>query len=145
LLRLRPRPLLRELLRRPAVPPPVRREVLRRLLLRLPAVFRRVLVPRELLRPPPRDDAFFFEVFFRDFFVRPSLLRFLFTVAAAIAFARLLDRPVFPSLSLMCSYIRSSLLLQAFGIPTPFKSPVPPSQKAPNHKCTHAAPELSSK
>ena len=63
--------------------PPVRREVF------LTTVFRRV---------------FFLPVFFRLFFVRPSALRFLFTVAAAIALARLLERPLLLSLSLMCSY-----------------------------------------
>jgi hypothetical protein len=49
-------------------------------------------------------------------FVRPSDARSLFTVAAAICFARLVERPFFFALSLMCSYCRSSLLLQAFGM-----------------------------
>jgi hypothetical protein len=48
-------------------------------------------------------------------FVRPSSFRRLFTVRAAISFAR----PVPFSLSLMCSYIRSSLLLQDFGMAFP--------------------------
>jgi len=51
-------------------------------------------------------------------FVRPSEARSLFTVAAAICFARFVDRPFFFALSLMCSYCRSSLLLHALGILT---------------------------
>lgn len=50
-----------------------------------------------------------------ELFVRPSERRFLFTVAAAICFAR--AEECFPlSLSLMCSYWRSSLSLQLFGM-----------------------------
>ena len=51
--------------------------------------------------------------------VRPSELRCLFTVAAAICFARFVLRPRFFSPSLMCSYCRSSLLLHACGITKP--------------------------
>jgi hypothetical protein len=58
--------------------------------------------------------------FFEDFFDAGDFLedadfffaeRRLFTVAAAIAFARFVERPVFFSLALMCSYCRSSLSL----------------------------------
>lgn len=48
--------------------------------------------------------------------VRPSLLRRLLTVAAAICLARRVDRPRFAADSLMCSYCRSSLSLHALGI-----------------------------
>ena len=41
----------------------------------------------------------------------PFSLWYLFTVAAAIAFARFAGRPCFNSLSLMCSYMRCSLSL----------------------------------
>src|SRR5688572_21995928 len=53
------------------------------------------------------------------FFVRPSALRFLFTVAAAICFARLVLFPDFFSLSLMCSYMRSSFAVPPFGMAHP--------------------------
>ena len=43
----------------------------------------------------------------------PVRARSLFTVAAAICFARFVDVPRSFALSLMCSYWRSSLLLQA--------------------------------
>ena len=43
----------------------------------------------------------------------PVLARSLFTVLAAISLARLVDAPRFFALSLMCSYWRSRLLLQA--------------------------------
>ena len=72
--------------------------------------------------PPFFEEAFFDEDFFdEDFFedddfVRPSAARSLFTVAAAIALARLLLRPFFEALSLMCSYCRSSLFDQLLGI-----------------------------
>lgn len=49
-------------------------------------------------------------------FVRPSFARCLFTVAAAICLARFGDRPRSASLSLTCSYCRSSLLDQFLGI-----------------------------
>jgi hypothetical protein len=77
----------------------------------------------DFFEPPEdlRDDDFFepdfFEpLFFEPLFVRPSSERCLFTVAAAICLARLLDRPFLLALSLICSYWRSSLLLQASGI-----------------------------
>ena len=55
--------------------------------------------------PPFFDEAFFDEDFFEDDdLVLPSAARSLFTVAAAIALARLLLRPFFAALSLMCSY-----------------------------------------
>jgi hypothetical protein len=44
----------------------------------------------------------------------PERARSLFTVAAAICFARFVPAPCFFALSLMCSYCRSRLLLQAF-------------------------------
>lgn len=56
------------------------------------------------------EDELFFEDFFDDFFedffdlVRPSLERSLFTVAAAMRFAVLVERPRFFALDLMCSY-----------------------------------------
>jgi hypothetical protein len=43
----------------------------------------------------------------------PLLARSLFTVRAAISFARPVEAPRFFALSLMCSYWRSRLLLQA--------------------------------
>lgn len=61
------------------------------------------------------DD--FFDDFFEDFFfVRPSLARSLFTVAAAMRLAVFVERPRFFALDSMCSYCRSSLLLQELGI-----------------------------
>jgi hypothetical protein len=48
--------------------------------------------------------AFFDPDFLLEVFVRPSEARRLFTVAAAIDFARFVERPSFFSLSLMCSY-----------------------------------------
>ena len=65
----------------------------------------------------PED--FFFDpedFFFEELFVRPSSARCLFTVRAAISFARFVERPWSFSESLTCSYCRSSLLLHAFGI-----------------------------
>lgn len=50
------------------------------------------------------DELFFDELFFDDVFVLPSAARSLFTVRAAISFARFVDRPCFFALSLMCSY-----------------------------------------
>src|SRR5215211_7324163 len=47
-------------------------------------------------------------------FASPLRARSLLTVAAAICFARFVDVPPFLALSLMCSYWRSRLLLQAF-------------------------------
>ena len=47
-------------------------------------------------------------------FVSPDCARCLFTVRAAISFARFVERPCFFSLSLMCSYCRSRLLLHDF-------------------------------
>src|SRR3954454_23760295 len=44
----------------------------------------------------------------------PLRARSLLTVRAAISFARFVEAPCFFSLSLMCSYCRSRLLLQAF-------------------------------
>jgi hypothetical protein len=72
----------------------------------------------DFFEPPEdlRDDDFFDPDFFEPLFVRPSSDRCLFTVAAAICLARLLDLPFLPALSLMCSYCRSSLSLQASGI-----------------------------
>jgi hypothetical protein len=80
-------------------------------------------------RPPDffavdlRPDFFavdFFAVRFRpDFFavfVRPSALRSLFTVRAAISFARFVPTPRSFSESLMCSYCLSSLSLHPAGI-----------------------------
>jgi hypothetical protein len=64
----------------------------------------RELEPEELDRE--RDDDF----------VSPDCARCLFTVLAAISVARFVERPCFRSLSLMCSYCRSRLLLHAFGI-----------------------------
>src|SRR6476659_5377738 len=49
-----------------------------------------------------------------DFLASPVLARCLLTVRAAISLARFVERPCFCSLSLMCSYWRSRLLLQAF-------------------------------
>src|SRR5687768_6073537 len=48
--------------------------------------------------------------------VRPSSRRSLLTVRAAISFARFSGMPRSTELSLMCSYWRSSLLLQAGGM-----------------------------
>ena len=64
---------------------------------------------------PRRLDDFFF---LPPLLVRPSSRRRLFTVAAAICLARRLDRPRLALDSLMCSYCRSSLLLQALGMMT---------------------------
>ena len=47
-------------------------------------------------------------------FVSPDCARCLFTVRAAISFARFVERPCFFSLSLTCSYCRSRLLLHDF-------------------------------
>jgi hypothetical protein len=68
-------------------------------------------VEREPLLRDPEDD-------FRDEdpFVSPACARCLFTVAAAISLARFVDLPLDFALSLMCSYCRSRLLLQALGI-----------------------------
>ena len=106
------------------------------------AVFRReevvrvrgfeVLPLRDVLRPR-EDAALRVERFLvpelaldreRDFdappsrcsFVRPSLLRCLLTVRAAISLARFVEVPRFFALSLMCSYWRSSLFDHAVGI-----------------------------
>ena len=46
-------------------------------------------------------------------FVSPAAARCLFTVRAAISFARFVDRPSFVSESLMCSYWRSRFELHA--------------------------------
>src|SRR5436190_17734500 len=46
----------------------------------------------------------------------PLRARSLFTVAAAISFARLVERPSFFSESLMCSYCRSRFALHDLGI-----------------------------
>lgn len=82
----------------------------------------------EVLREPPDFDELFFapddspeleELLLPPDFVRPSSARCLFTVLAAISFARSVDRPCSFSLSLTCSYCRSSLLLHAFGISKP--------------------------
>src|SRR5437763_2924359 len=55
-------------------------------------------------------------------FVSPERARSLFTVRAAISFARFVERPCFFSESLMCSYCRSRLLLHAdCGISNPPK------------------------
>jgi hypothetical protein len=57
------------------------------------------------------------ELFFAvDFLVRPCFLRALFTVAAAISFARFDERPRLEALFLIFAYLRSSLLLQALGM-----------------------------
>ena len=48
--------------------------------------------------------------------VRPSFVRRLLTVAAAISFERFSDRPSFFSEALMCSYCRSSLLVHDRGM-----------------------------
>jgi hypothetical protein len=74
------------------------------------------------LRLPPdvrlRPELLFFELllfflllFFRLFFVSPASRRCLFTVRAAISFARFVLRPSFFSDSLMCSYWRSRFAL----------------------------------
>src|SRR5436190_11047665 len=52
-------------------------------------------------------------------FVSPAFLRCLLTVRAAISFARFVDLPDFFSDSLTCSYCRSRLSLQDFGIVEP--------------------------
>src|SRR5438132_421448 len=49
-----------------------------------------------------------------DSFASPARARSLLTVRAAISFARFVDVPRSLALSLMCSYCRSRLLLQAF-------------------------------
>src|ERR1051325_1892755 len=49
----------------------------------------------------------------------PLRARSLFTVRAAISFARLVDSPRSSALSLMCSYWRSRFLLDPAGMPTP--------------------------
>jgi hypothetical protein len=54
-------------------------------------------------------------------FVSPFFRRVLFTVAAAIRFAVAVLRPRRFALDLMCSYCRSRLLLQALGMPNPFR------------------------
>ncbi len=57
------------------------------------------------------------ELFDREeLFASPFSARCLFTVRAAISFARFVERPCFFSLSLMCSYWRSRLLDHVFGI-----------------------------
>src|SRR5437764_13157809 len=54
-------------------------------------------------------------------FASPLRARSLLTVAAAICFARLVERPCFFSLSLMCSYCRSRFAPHACcGIENPF-------------------------
>jgi len=88
--------------------PPVRALRRPRLLALRPPLLR-LLLPR----PPELDPE-------RLPLVRPSCRRRLFTVRAAISLAR----PEPRSESLMCSYIRSSLALQLFGIALP---PVPPT------------------
>jgi hypothetical protein len=55
--------------------------------------------------------------------VRPSSARRLLTVAAAMAFALFVPRPRSLALSFMCSYCRSSLADQAFGIRPPVVDP----------------------
>jgi hypothetical protein len=50
--------------------------------------------------------------------VSPDAARCLFTVRAAISFARPVDRPCLRSESLMCSYWRSRFALHALGIAT---------------------------
>src|SRR3954451_8602590 len=55
----------------------------------------------------------------RDDFASPVCARCLFTVLAAISFARFVERPCFRSLSLTFSYCRSRLLLHAFGMSFP--------------------------
>ena len=52
------------------------------------------------------------------FAVRPSFVRFLFTVAAAISLDRLSERPCFRSDAFTCSYCLSSLLFHESGIVT---------------------------
>src|SRR3954469_2747377 len=49
-----------------------------------------------------------------DSFASPLRARSLLTVRAAISLARFVEAPLFFSLSLMCSYWRSRLLLHAF-------------------------------
>jgi hypothetical protein len=73
----------------------------------------------DFFEPEDFEDDFFDAPFEEADFVRPSSERCLFTVAAAICFALPVDRPRFFALSLMCSYCRSSLLLQALGIAAP--------------------------
>jgi hypothetical protein len=51
-----------------------------------------------------------------ELFVSPFCARCLFTVRAAISFARFVERPCFFSELLTCSYCRSRFVLQAFGI-----------------------------
>jgi hypothetical protein len=63
-----------------------------------------------------REELFFDDFFDEELLVLPSDALFLFTVAAAICFALLLDLPRFAALFLMCSYCLSSLSLQASGI-----------------------------
>jgi hypothetical protein len=57
------------------------------------------------------------DVDLEDDFVSPDADRCLFTVRAAISFARPVERPCFFSESLMCSYWRSRFELHASGIP----------------------------
>ena len=65
-------------------------------------------------RSPPRRPDDMSRVDEReDVFASPERARSLLTVAAAICFARLVEAPRFLALSLMCSYCRSRLLLQA--------------------------------
>src|SRR5690606_10453053 len=69
----------------------------------------------EILRADDFPDDLRLELFRPDF-VRPSSLRSLLTVRAAISFARPFDMPRSSPLSLMCSYFRSSLLLHDSGM-----------------------------
>src|SRR5215208_5603994 len=65
-----------------------------------------------------------------DSFASPLRARSLLTVRAAISLARFVEAPLFFSLSLMCSYWRSRLLLHAFcGIENL------PSWTFPTHLC----------
>src|SRR4051812_28551883 len=73
-----------------------------------------------------------------DVFASPERARSLLTVRAAISLARFVEAPCSFSLSTMCSYWRSRLLLQAFwgmGVPSsdgcPREMPRRPSIKRP--------------
>src|SRR6185503_3594401 len=70
-------------------------------------------LPLRLVLPPLLEA-----LFAPPLFVRPSLLRCLLTVAAAMRLAVFAERPFFLALDLMCSYCRSSLLLHDSGIVT---------------------------
>ncbi len=90
--------------------------------------FQAALLLAEDFEPEVREELFLLDALFEpellearaDDFVSPLSARCLFTVRAAISFARFVERPASSSLSLTCSYWRSRFALQGFcGIRPP--------------------------